>query len=95
VNKDYYISPELLPSLILNGRMAKFYCHSKYCAGKVFFLWLCSPIFGLLRLHKNFRFISVTRSRTAGWTPWTGDQAVARPVLTAPGDCDYDGEVGE
>jgi hypothetical protein len=31
---------------------------------------------GLSRLHENFRFTSVTRSRT----PWTGDQLVARPV---------------
>jgi hypothetical protein len=37
---------------------------------------------------------SVTRSRTVSRTPWTGDQLVARPLLTAPGDCDYDGEVG-
>jgi hypothetical protein len=28
-----------------------------------------------------------------GRTPWMGDQLVARPLLTAPGDCD-DGEVG-
>jgi hypothetical protein len=58
-----------------------------------FFLWLYSPILGLGRLHQTFRFISVTRSRTVGWTPWTSDQLVARPLLTAPGDCD-DGEVG-
>jgi hypothetical protein len=59
----------------------------------IFFLWLCSPILGLGRLHETFRFISVTKSRTAGRTPWTGDQLVVRPLLTAPGDCD-DGEVG-
>jgi hypothetical protein len=35
--------------------------------------------------------ISVTRSRTAGRTPWTGDQLVARSA--ASGDCE-DGEVG-
>jgi hypothetical protein len=58
-----------------------------------FLLWLYSPILGLGRLHETFRFISVTRSRTVGRTPWTGDQLVARPLLTAPGDCD-DGEVG-
>jgi hypothetical protein len=40
-----------------------------------------------------FRFISVTRSRTVGRTPYTSDQLVARSLLTAPGDCD-DGEVG-
>jgi hypothetical protein len=45
------------------------------------------------RLHETFRFISVTRSRTVGRTPWTGDHLVARPLLTAPGDCN-DGEVG-
>jgi hypothetical protein len=27
-------------------------------------------------------------------TPWTGDQLVARSLLTAPGDCDDDGEIG-
>jgi hypothetical protein len=31
---------------------------------------------------------------TVGRTPWTGDQLVARPLLTAPGDCDDDGEDG-
>jgi hypothetical protein len=58
-----------------------------------FSLWVYSPILGLGRLHETFRFISVTRSRTVDWAPWTGDQLVARPLLTAPGDCD-DGEVG-
>jgi hypothetical protein len=48
---------------------------------------------GLGRLHETFRFISITGSRTVGRTPWTGDQLVARPLLTAPGDCDDD-EVG-
>jgi hypothetical protein len=56
--------------------------------------WLYSPILGLGRLHETFRFISVTRSRTVGRTPWAGDQLVARPLLPAPGDCDDDGEVG-
>jgi hypothetical protein len=61
----------------------------------IFFLWLYSPILGLGRLHETFRFISVTRFRTVGWTPWTGDQLVARPLLTTPGDYDDDdGEVG-
>jgi hypothetical protein len=59
----------------------------------IFFLWRYSPILGLARLHETFRFISVTRSRRVGRTPWTGDQLVARPLLTAPGDCDDD-EVG-
>jgi hypothetical protein len=58
-----------------------------------FSLWLYSPILGLGRLHETFRFISATRSRTVDRTPWTGDQLVARPLLTALGDCD-DGEVG-
>jgi hypothetical protein len=58
------------------------------------FLWLYSSILGLGRLHETFRFISVTRTRTVGRTPWTGDQLVAGPLLTAPGDCDDDGEVG-
>jgi hypothetical protein len=52
-----------------------------------FSLWLYSPILGLGRLHETFSFISVTKSRTVGWTPRTGDQ------LVALGDCD-DGEVG-
>jgi hypothetical protein len=59
----------------------------------MFFLWFYSPILGIGRLHETFRFISVTRSRTVGRTPWTGDQLVARHLLTAPGDCDDD-EVG-
>jgi hypothetical protein len=61
---------------------------------KLFFpLWLYSPILGLGRHHETFRFISVFRSRTVGRTPWTGDQLVTRPLLTAPGDCE-DTEVG-
>jgi hypothetical protein len=59
----------------------------------IFSLWFYSPILVLGRLHETFRFISVTTCRTVGRTPWTGDQLVARPLLTAPGDCD-DGEVG-
>jgi hypothetical protein len=39
-------------------------------------------------------FISFTRSRTVSSTPWTGDQLVARTLLSVPGDCDDDGEVG-
>jgi hypothetical protein len=58
-----------------------------------FFLWLYSQILGLGRLHETFRFISVTRSRTVSSIPWTGDQLVARTLLTVPGDCD-DVEVG-
>jgi hypothetical protein len=58
-----------------------------------FLLCLYRPILGLGRHHETFRFISVTRSRTVGWTPWTCDQFVARPLLTTPGDCE-DGEVG-
>jgi hypothetical protein len=58
-----------------------------------FSLWLYSPILGLGRLHETFRFISVSRSRTISRSPWTGDQLVARPLLTVPSDCD-DGEIG-
>jgi hypothetical protein len=64
-----------------------------HISNKIFFLWLYSPIFGLGRLHKTFRCISVSSSRTVGRTPWTDDQLVARPLLTAPVDCDDD-EVG-
>jgi hypothetical protein len=60
----------------------------------IFFLWLYGPILGLGRFHEAFSFISVTRSATVGRTPWTCDQLVARPLLTAPGDCDDDGEFG-
>jgi hypothetical protein len=49
------------------------------------FLWLYKPILGLGRLHETFRFISVTRSRTVGGTPWAGDQLVARPPANCPG----------
>jgi hypothetical protein len=56
-------------------------------------MWLYSPIFGLGRHVETFRLISVTRSRTVGGIPWTGDQLVARPLLTAPSDCE-DGEIG-
>jgi hypothetical protein len=45
------------------------------------------PNFGPWPPPWNFRFISVTRSRAVGRTPWTGDQLVARLLLTAPGDC--------
>jgi hypothetical protein len=51
-------------------------------------LLLYCPILDLGRLLETFRFISVSRSRTVGRTPWTGGQLVARPLLTAPGDCD-------
>jgi hypothetical protein len=64
-----------------------------FVACTFFFLWLYSPILGLGRLHETFCFISVTWSRTEGRTPWAGDQLVARPLLTALGDCD-DGEIG-
>jgi hypothetical protein len=39
------------------------------------------PNSGLGRLHETFRFTSVTRSRTVGRAPWTGDQLVARALL--------------
>jgi hypothetical protein len=59
-----------------------------------FFPVALQPNFGPWPPHETFRFISVTRSRRASRTPWTGDQLVARPLLSAPGDCDGDGEVG-
>jgi hypothetical protein len=59
-----------------------------------FSLWLYDPILGLGRLHETVRFILVFRTRTVGRTPWTGDQLVARPLLTAPGECDDDDEAG-
>jgi hypothetical protein len=46
-----------------------------------------------LAQYKRTKNHGVTRSRTVGRTPWTGDELVARPLLTAPGDCE-DGEVG-
>jgi hypothetical protein len=57
-------------------------------------LWLYSPILGLDRFHETFRFISFTRSRTVSRSPWTGEQLVTRPLLTALGVCDFDGKVG-
>jgi hypothetical protein len=49
-----------------------------------FFPLVLRPNSGLGRLHETFRFTSVTRSRTVGSTPWTGDELVARtlPVQT-------------
>jgi hypothetical protein len=38
------------------------------------------PNSGLGRLHETFRFTSVTRSRSVGRTPWTGDQVVEMPL---------------
>jgi hypothetical protein len=57
-----------------------------YAIVQFIFLWLYSQILGIDRLHETFRFITVTRSRTVGWTPWTGGQFVARTLLTALGD---------
>jgi hypothetical protein len=45
------------------------------------FLWLYSPMLCLDHLHKTFYFISVTRHRAVGSTPWMGDQLIARPLL--------------
>jgi hypothetical protein len=52
---------------------------------QLFFLWLYIPILGLGRLLETFCFISVTRARTVGRAPWTGDQLVARPLRVCPG----------
>jgi hypothetical protein len=85
---------------IFNVRAGRTLCFKKINSGSfnltgelISFLWLYSPILGLGRLHKTFRYISVTRRRTVGWTPWTSDQFLARPMLPALGDCD-DEEVG-
>jgi hypothetical protein len=43
----------------------------------LFFPVSLQPNFGPWPPPWNFRFISVTRSRTVGWTPWTSDQFVA------------------
>jgi hypothetical protein len=50
------------------------------------------PNFGPCPSPWNFAFYFSYRSRTVGRTPWTGDELVARPLLTATGDCG-DGEV--
>jgi hypothetical protein len=74
--------------------------HEKTQKIQIFFpLWLYSLILGFGHLHETSRFISVTRSRTVSRTPWTGDQLIARHLLTAWGGCDDDdddddGEVG-
>jgi hypothetical protein len=46
----------------------------------IFFPLALQPNLGLGRLYGTFRFTSVTRSRTVGKTPWTGDQLVSRPL---------------
>jgi hypothetical protein len=48
-----------------------------------FFSLALQPNSGLGRLHENYRFTSVTTSRTVGRTPWTADQLVARPHVYA------------
>jgi hypothetical protein len=48
---------------------------------KIFLSFLAlQPNSDLGHLHGTFRFTSVTRSRSVGRTPWTGDQLVARPL---------------
>jgi hypothetical protein len=50
-------------------------------SSSVFFFHLAvQPNSGLGRLHETLYFTTVTRSRTVGRTPWTGDQLVARPL---------------
>jgi hypothetical protein len=69
-------------------------CSRRYnssISNSTFFLWTYNPILGLGRLLETFRFISVSRSRTVDRTPWTCCQVVARPLLTAPGNCDDGG----
>jgi hypothetical protein len=48
----------------------------------VFFLFplALQPNSGLGHLHETFHFTSVTRSRTVGRNPWTGDQLITRPL---------------
>jgi hypothetical protein len=58
-----------------------------------FFCGYTAQFWALASPMKLVRFTPVTRSRTVSSTPWTGDQLVARPLLTAPVDCDDD-EVG-
>jgi hypothetical protein len=82
------IPNEASESLISVGVLGQFSTSQDEAA-----LWLYSPILGLDRLHEIFRFILVTTSRTVSRIPWTGDQLVARTLLTTPGDCD-DREVG-
>jgi hypothetical protein len=63
-------------------KTAFFILTSRRTSSPVFLLFSLAlqPNSGLGRLHKTFRFTSVTRSWTAGRTPWTGDQLVARPL---------------
>jgi hypothetical protein len=77
----------------LPGNLAVLWRHIHMNICIIYSLQLYCSILGLGRLHKTFRFISVTRTRTVSSTPWAGDQLVARPLLTVPGDCD-DGELG-
>jgi hypothetical protein len=86
-------------SLIVNGPIVSKVIAFRLCTKhlsrlEIFFPPLAlQPILGLGRIHETSRFISVTKFRTVGMISWTGDQLVARPLLTAPGDCD-DVEVG-
>jgi hypothetical protein len=59
----------------------------------IFSLWLYSPILGLDRLHETFCLISVTNLGQSAGLLGRVIQLVARPLLTAPDDCN-DGEVG-
>jgi hypothetical protein len=45
-----------------------------------------------MNLSVSFRLLDPGQSAIS--TPWTGDQLIARTLLTAPGDCDDDGEFG-
>jgi hypothetical protein len=46
----------------------------------ILFSLALQPNSGLGHLHETFHFTSVTRSRTDGRIPWTGDHLVARPL---------------
>jgi hypothetical protein len=87
---SYYFIP-LCYSLMIRTEF-----HECRNCSKIFFptpLWPYSPILGIGRLHETFRFITVTRSRIVSSTPWMGDQLIAWTLLTAPCDCDDNGEV--
>jgi hypothetical protein len=61
--------------MVLHFMPRKFCCD---CPRNVaIYLWLCSP------LLDHGRFFSLLILYTVGRTPWTGDQPVARPLLSA------------
>jgi hypothetical protein len=67
----------VLPELVFTGADV-FYAYDNMALSLLSLA--LQPNLGLGRLRENFRFISVTRSRTVCRTPWTGDQLVARTL---------------